>query len=201
MQDSVADVLDVHRESPETLERYNVGNTKKQGRCLDDDFGRQCLWARRLAEAGVRYIEICHSNWDQHGNHAVEVAANCQAIDKPIAALIQDLKDRDMLKDTLIVWGGEFGRTPLSDPKKGSGHNNRGFTYWMAGGGAKGGLAYGSTDETGATAVENKVHTHDLHATMLHLLGLDHEKLTYRYAGREFRLTDVHGNVVEDIIA
>jgi hypothetical protein len=201
MQDSVAEVLDVQRESPETLERYNVGQTKKQGRCLDDDFGRQCLWARRLAEAGVRYIEVCHSNWDQHGNHGVEVAANCQAIDKPIAALIQDLKDRDMLQDTLIVWGGEFGRTPLSDAKKGSGHNNRGFTYWMAGGGVKGGLAYGSTDETGATAVESKVHTHDLHATMLHLLGLDHEQLTYRYAGREFRLTDVHGNVVHDLIA
>jgi hypothetical protein len=201
MQESVGEVLDVSRENMETLERYNVGKTKKQGRCLDDDFGRQCLWARRLAESGVRYIELCHSNWDQHGNHAVEVAANCQAIDKPIAALIQDLKDRDMLKDTLLVWGGEFGRTPLSDTKKGSGHNNRGFTFWMAGGGVKGGMAYGKTNETGAVSVENKVHTHDLHATMLHLLGLDHEKLTYRYAGRDFRLTDVYGNVVHDIIA
>jgi hypothetical protein len=201
MQESVGEVLDVSRENTETLERYNVGKTKKQGRCLDDDFGRQCLWARRLAESGVRYIELCHSNWDQHGNHAVDVAANCQAIDKPIAALIQDLKDRDMLKDTLLVWGGEFGRTPLSDTKKGSGHNNRGFTFWMAGGGVKGGMAYGKTDDTGAVSVENKVHTHDLHATMLHMLGLDHEKLTYRYAGRDFRLTDVYGNVVHDIIA
>jgi hypothetical protein len=201
MQTSVSQVLDVSRESAETLERYNVGNTKKLGRCLDDDFGRQCLIARRLAESGVRYIEVCHSNWDQHGNHLKEINANCQAIDKPIAALIQDLKDRDMLKDTLIVWGGEFGRTPLSNENGGSGHNNRGFSYFMCGGGVKGGLRYGKTDETGAVAVENKVHTHDLHATILHLLGLDHEKLTYRYAGRDFRLTDVYGNVVKDIIA
>ena len=202
MQDSVTEVLDVSRESESTLDRYNVGKTKATGRCRDDDFGRQCLWARRLAESGVRYIELCHSNWDQHGNHVAEIQANCTAIDKPIAALIQDLKDRDMLKDTLIVWGGEFGRTPLSEGgKKGSGHNNRGFTFWMAGGGSKGGQAYGKTNETGAVAVENKVHTHDLHATMLHLLGLNHEKLTYRYAGRDFRLTDVYGNVVKGLLA
>lgn len=201
MQSSVADVLSLSKETKETLERYNVGKTQRKGRCLDDDFGRQCLWARRLAESGVRYIEVCHSNWDQHGNHAAEIAANCEAIDKPIAALLQDLKDRDMLKDTLIVWGGEFGRTPLSNPKGGSGHNNKGFTFWLAGGGVKGGMNYGKTNETGAVAVENKVHVHDLHATMLHLLGLDHEKLTYRYAGRDFRLTDVHGTIVKDIIA
>lgn len=201
MQHSVSNVLNVSRESPETLERYNVGKTKAKGRCRNDDFGRQCLWARRLAEAGVRYIEVCHSNWDQHGNHAAEIEANGNAIDKPIAALLQDLKDRDMLKDTLVVWGGEFGRTPLSNPKGGSGHNNKGFTYFMAGGGVKGGMNYGKTNETGAVAVENKVHTHDLHATMLHLLGLDHEKLTYRYAGRDFRLTDVYGNVIHDIIS
>jgi uncharacterized protein (DUF1501 family) len=200
MQESVAEVLDVSKESLGTLERYGVGKTQKKGRCLDDDFGRQCLWARRLAESGVRYIEVCHSNWDQHGNHAVDIAANSKAIDKPIAALIQDLKDRDMLKDTLIVWGGEFGRTPLTDTKKGSNHNNKGFTFWMAGGGVKGGMAYGKTNETGAVAVENKVHTHDLHATMLHLMGLDHTQLTYRYAGRDFRLTDVYGNVVKDIV-
>jgi hypothetical protein len=201
MQESVGDVLDVSKESAETLERYNVGKTVSKGRCRDDDFGRQCLWARRLAEAGVRYIEVCHSNWDQHGNHVEEIQANGRAIDKPIAALIQDLKDRDMLKDTLIVWGGEFGRTPLAEGKKGSGHNNRGFTYWMAGGGVRGGTAYGSTDDTGAVAVTDKVHTHDLHATMLHLLGLDHEKLTYRYAGRDFRLTDVYGSVVKGLLA
>jgi hypothetical protein len=202
MQDSVTEVLDVSQETEATLKRYNVGKTKSTGRCRNDDFGRQCLWARRLAESGVRYIELCHSNWDQHGNHVAEIQANCTAIDKPIAALIQDLKDRDMLKDTLIVWGGEFGRTPLSEAgKKGSGHNNRGFTFWMAGGGSKGGQNYGKTNETGAVAVENKVHTHDLHATMLHLLGLDHEKLTYRYAGRDFRLTDVYGNVVKGLLA
>ncbi|QDU97398.1 DUF1501 domain-containing protein [Lignipirellula cremea] len=201
MQTSATDVLDLTNESAETLERYNVGKTQKVGRCLDDDFGRQCLWARRLAEAGVRYIEVCHSNWDQHGNHATEVAGNCTAIDKPFAALLQDLKDRDMLKDTLIVWGGEFGRTPLSNPTGGSNHNSRGFTYVAAGGGIQGGQAYGKTDETGAVAIENKVHIHDLHATMLHLLGLDHEQLTYRYAGRDFRLTDVYGNVVHDLLA
>jgi hypothetical protein len=202
MQSAVPDVMDINKESQETRDRYNVGNTKKVGRCLDDDFGRQCLTARRLAEAGVRYIEVCHSNWDQHGNHANDVTANGNAIDKPIAALIQDLKDRDMLKDTLIVWGGEFGRTPMSDgSKKGSGHNAAGFTFWMAGGGVQGGQRYGLTDPTGRTSIENKVHIHDLHATMLHLLGLDHKKLTYRYGGRDFRLTNVYGDVVHDIIA
>lgn len=202
MQTSVPEVMDIGKESAQTIERYNVGNTKKIGRCLDDDFGRQCLMARRLAESGVRYIEVCHSNWDQHGNHVNDITANGQAIDKPIAALIQDLKDRDMLKDTLLVWGGEFGRTPLSDgSKKGSGHNAAGFTFWMAGGGVKGGQRYGKTDPTGRTSIENKVHVHDLHATMLHLLGLDHKQLTYRYAGRDFRLTNVYGEVVRDIIA
>jgi hypothetical protein len=202
MQSAVPDVMDISKESQETRDRYNVGKTKKVGRCLDDDFGRQCLTARRLAEAGVRYIEVCHSNWDQHGNHAVDVTGNGHAIDKPIAALIQDLKDRDMLKDTLIVWGGEFDRTPMSDgSKKGSGHNASGFTFWMADGGVKGGQRYGKTDPTGRTSIENKVHIHDLHATMLHLLGLDHKKLTYRYGGRDFRLTNVYGDVVHDIIA
>jgi hypothetical protein len=201
MQTAVSDVLDVATESQETLDRYNVGKTKSTGRCRDDDFGRQCLMARRLAESGVRYIEVCHSNWDQHGNHAAEITANCQAIDKPIAALMQDLKDRDMLKDTLIVWGGEFGRTPLANTKGGSGHNNKGFSFFLAGGGVKGGIVHGKTNETGAVAIEDKVHVHDLHATMLHLLGLDHTKLTYRYAGRDFRLTDVYGNVVNKILA
>ncbi|MFT5302585.1 MAG: hypothetical protein ACI814_003401 [Mariniblastus sp.] len=201
MQTAAPAALDVTGESEATLERYNVGKTKASGRCLNDDFGRQCLVARRLAEAGVRYIELCHSNWDQHGNHVKEITANCQAIDKPIAALMQDLKDRDMLKDTLIVWGGEFGRTPLSNENGGSGHNSAGFSFFLAGGGVKGGVRYGSTDVTGKTAVENRVHIHDLHATMLHLLGLDHEKLTYRYAGRDFRLTDVYGNVVHDILS
>ena len=201
MQSHVPEVMDVSQESEQTLERYNVGKTKKVGRCADDDFGRQCLTARRLAESGVRFIEVCHANWDQHGNHVNDVQANGAAIDKPIAALIQDLKDRDMFKDTLIVWGGEFGRTPLSDNSKGSGHNAAGFTFWMAGGGVKGGQRYGKTDPTGKTSIENKVHIHDLHATMLHLLGLDHKQLTYRYAGRDFRLTNVYGDVVHDVIA
>jgi hypothetical protein len=201
MQTSVPEVLDVSKESAETLERYNVGKTVAKGRCLNDDFGRQCLVARRLAEAGVRYIEICHSNWDQHGNHVDEINANNTAIDKPIAALLEDLKNRGMLEDTLIVWGGEFGRTPMTSEGGGSGHNAAGFSFFLAGGGVKGGINHGKTDETGRTAVENKVHVHDLHATMLHLLGLDHEKLTYRYAGRDFRLTDVYGSVVHDIIA
>ncbi|MEK6235560.1 MAG: DUF1501 domain-containing protein [Planctomycetales bacterium] len=200
MQSHVPGVMDVSKESQATLERYNVGKTQAVGRCKNDDFGLQCLYARRFAEAGVRYIEVCHSNWDQHGNHAKEIQANGRAIDKPIAALMQDLKDRDMLKDTLIVWGGEFGRTPLANENGGSGHNSRGFTFWLAGGGAKGGLRYGKTDETGRTAVENKVHIHDLHATMLHLLGLDHKNLTYRHGGRDFRLTNVYGEVVQDVI-
>jgi hypothetical protein len=201
MQHHVPEVMDISAESAATIERYNVGKTKAVGRCLNDDFGRQCLVARRLAEAGVRFIEVCHSNWDQHGNHAKDIRGNGQAIDKPIAALLTDLKDRDMLKDTLIIWGGEFGRTPLSNETGGSGHNAAGFSFWMAGGGVKGGMNYGMTDETGRTAVENKVHVHDLHATMLHLLGLDHERLTYSYAGRDFRLTNVFGEVVKGIIA
>jgi hypothetical protein len=201
MQAAVPELMDVSQESPATLDAYGVGQTKASGRCLNDDFGRQCLLARRFAEAGVRYIEVCHSNWDQHGAHAKETVANITAIDKPMAALIADLKQRDMLKDTLIVWSGEFGRTPLSDPNGGSGHNSAGFSVMLAGGGVKGGLRYGKTDETGRAAVEDKVHVHDLHATMLHLLGFDHEKLTYRHAGRDFRLTDVHGRVVRDILA
>jgi len=201
MQSAAPQLMDLSGESQATLDMYGVGKKNAGGRSRNDDFGRQCLLARKFAEAGVRYIEVCHSNWDTHGNHRKEVANNATAVDQPIAALLTDLKRRDMLKDTLIVWGGEFGRTPLAGGKDGSGHNSAGFTVWMAGGGVKGGLRYGKTDETGRTAVENKVHVHDLHATMLHLMGLDHEKLTYRYSGRDFRLTDVYGNVVKDIIA
>ncbi len=205
MQAAVPDLMDLKGESASTLEAYGVGETKAVGRCLKDDFGRQCLLARRFAEAGVRYIEICHSNWDQHGNHRKELAANCEAIDRPIATLLADLEARGMLDDTLVVWGGEFGRTPL-DPAKnsdnGSGHNSAGFTFWLAGGGIKGGMSYGKTDETGRRAVENTVNFHDLHATMLHQLGLDHEKLSYRYGGRDFRLTGVEGGrIVKEILA
>ena len=158
--------------------------------------------ARRLAEAGVRYIQISHRGWDQHNQLKTRLASNCAAIDQPVAALIGDLKARGMLDDTLLVWTGEFGRTPQEQNNfNGRRHNHRGFTTWLAGGGVKGGLRHGATDPTGLEAVEGKVHVHDLHATILHLLGLDHERLTYRYSGRDFRLTDVYGSVVDEIIA
>lgn len=194
MQDEVPQVLDVSSESAKTKERYG----------LDDQatsvFARKCLSARRLAEAGVRFIEVGDGGWDHHRNLKNAMETNCARIDKPIAALLQDLKERDMLKDTLVMWGGEFGRTPHGQSNNGRDHNNKGFSIWMAGGGVKGGLRYGATDEYGYQAIENKVHIHDWHATILHLMGLDHENLTYRYAGRDFRLTDVHGNVVKDIV-
>lgn len=202
MQSAVPELMDVSGESAATLEAYNVGKTKAVGRSLNDDFGRQCLLARRFAEAGVRFIEICHSNWDQHGNHRKELAANCEAIDRPIAALLTDLEQRGMLDETLIVWGGEFGRTSLLPKDNGSNHNSSGFTFWLAGGGVKGGLAYGKTNETGRVAVENKVSFHDLHATILHQLGLDYEQLTYRFAGRDFRINGTEPTrVVKEILA
>ena len=196
MQSAVPDVMDVSKESARTLEMYGIN-----GSAGGDTFGRQCLMARRFAEAGVRFIEVAHTGWDQHTGLHAKHAANAAAVDKPIAGLLADLKQRGLLKDTLVVWGGEFGRTPTAQNRDGRDHNNRGFTTWMAGGGVKGGMAYGATDEYGAKAVTNPVHVHDLHATILSLLGLDHEKLTYRYAGRDFRLTDVYGNVVKPIIA
>ena len=191
MQDALPKVMDVASESKSTLARYNA----------DETFGRQCLLARRFAEAGVRFIEITHTDWDHHGFLTGGMTKNCAAIDKPIAALLEDLDNRGMLDDTLVIWGGEFGRTPDDPTTDGRGHNNKGFSMWLAGGGVKKGLAYGATDEHGYEAVEGKVHTHDLHATILHLLGLDHEKLTYKHGGRDFRLTDVHGKVVKDILA
>jgi hypothetical protein len=195
MQTEVPKVMDFRSESPATLKAYGIGSGATDG------FGRQCLMARRFAEAGVRFIEICHQGWDHHNGLRSRLTASCAAVDQPIAALLTDLKERGLLKDTLVIWGGEFGRTPGNGAADGRGHNARGFTMWMAGGGVKGGMAYGATDQYGSVAVENKMHIHDLHATALHLLGLDHEKLTYRYAGRDFRLTDVYGNVVKDIIA
>ena len=159
--------------------------------------------ARRFAEAGVRYIELSHGGWDQHNRLKARLGTNTQATDTAIAGLITDLKQRGMFDDTLIVWGGEFGRTPSGQGNSTDGrrHNNRGYTMWMAGGGIKGGIRHGATDEFGFESVENKVHIHDLHATILHQLGLDHERLTFRYAGRDFRLTDVYGNVVREILA
>ncbi len=195
MQNAVPRLMDVSDESKETLDLYGIGQKQT------DNFGRQCLLARRFAESGVRFIELCHSNWDQHGNLKGKLTANCQATDQPIAALLTDLKQRGMLKDTLVVWGGEFGRTPDVKKKDGRDHNATGFTTWMAGGGTQGGQRVGATDEHGIAAVENKMNFHDLHATMLHLMGLDHTRLTYRYAGRDFRLTDVYGRVVDEILA
>jgi hypothetical protein len=198
MQSTVPDVMDISKESQATKEMYGIGSGQS------DTFGRQCLLARRFAEAGVRFIEVSHGNWDQHDNLVTKITDNARATDKPIAGLLTDLKQRGMLEDTLIIWGGEFGRTPTNQGRggrDGRDHNNRGYTMWLAGGGAKGGTSHGATDEYGVAAVDGKVHVHDLHATVLHLLGLDHEKLTYRYAGRDFRLTDVYGNVVRDVIA
>ena len=158
--------------------------------------------ARRFAESGVRFVQVSHSyKWDQHGDLKRDHANNALEVDKPIAGLIRDLKARGLLDDTLVLWGGEFGRTPTAQGDDGRDHNPHGYTMWLAGGGVKPGIQYGRTDDYGYYAVENKVHLHDLHATILHLLGLDHTRLTYRYAGRDFRLTDVHGEVVRGILA
>jgi len=197
MQSSVPEVLDLRTESAETQARYGID--KKESAA----FGRQCLMARRLAEAGVRFIQITRGGWDQHRDLRESLQRNCSAIDQPIAGLLADLKDRDLLRDTLVIWGGEFGRSPQEQASGGDGrrHNNLGFSMWMAGGGVRGGLRYGATDELGEKAVENRMSTHDLHATILHLLGLDHTRLTFRYSGRDFRLTDVYGEVANGILS
>ena len=197
MQTALPDVLELQSETSDTLRMYGIGGGQT------DNFGRQCLMARRLAESGVRFIEICHGNWDQHNGLKERLGQNALQTDQPIGALLTDLKQRGMLDDTLVLWGGEFGRTPTGQGTNGRNHNASGFSVWLAGGGVKGGLRYGATDEFGKAAVENKVHPHDLQATMLHLLGLDHERLTYYYGGRDYRLTGISGDarVVEDIIA
>ncbi len=202
MQSEAAEVFDLNREPQSTREMYG-----------DGVHGRQLLLTRRLLEHGVRYIQVysgADQPWDNHDDIEVEHRRLAKDWDQPIAAFLTDLKRRGMLDDTLVIWGGEFGRTPtveLPTPGSNAGkingrdHNHYGFSMWMAGGGAKGGHVHGRTDDAGFAAVEDKVHVHDLHATILHLLGFDHEKLTYRYAGRDFRLTDVHGNVVRPLIA
>ena len=194
MQSEVPELLDLKGESPETLARYGVGGSGTDG------FARQCLLARRFAERGVRFIEVNHGGWDQHQNLETAMRRNCRAIDQPIGALLSDLQARGLLDETLVVWGGEFGRTPDSRREDGRDHNSKGFTFWMAGGGARPGLSFGSTDDYGYKAVEDPVHVHDFHATLLHLLGLDHEKLTYRYGGRDHRLTDVKGSLVRGLV-
>ena len=204
----------MQREAPEAfgIEAESAAAKKLYG--LDDKvteiFGKQCLMARRLVERGVRMVQVYHTVtskrsscqlWDQHGSLRAELRSNCLATDKPIAGLLKDLKSRGLWNDTLVIWGGEFGRTPTAENNDGREHHPFGFTMWLAGGSVKGGLAYGSTDDVGWHAVQDKVHVHDLHATILHLMGLNHEKLTYRYGGRDYRLTDVSGNIVKGILA
>ena len=197
MQDEVPEVLDLRDETEATKKLYGVGPGLPT-----DRFGRQCILARRLAEAGVRFIEItAPTQWDHHFLIENELPKSCLATDQPLSALLADLKQRGLLKDTLVIWGGEFGRTPYGQSGSGRDHNNKGFSLWMAGAGLKGGYSHGATDEFGYEAVEKPVHIHDWHATVLHLLGLDHERLTFNYGGRDFRLTDVYGDVVQDIMA
>jgi hypothetical protein len=202
MQQHAPEAVDLTRETQQTLEAYGLNNE------MTEKFGRRCLMARRLVERGVRFVQVYSGgghfdqNWDAHKGMKKNHKLHCAETDQPIAALLNDLEQRGLLDETLVVWGGEFGRTPTSEgDNQGRDHNPRGFTMWMAGGGIKGGQVYGATDDFGYAAVEKPVHVHDLHATILHLMGMDHEALTYFHAGREMRLTDVHGNVLHDLIA
>ncbi len=196
MQTIAPELMDLSGESKATFALYGVGEQPT------DNFGRQCLLARRLAERGVRFIQVTHSyKWDQHSDLKNSHTRNAHEVDKPIAGLLRDLKARGLLDDTLVLWGGEFGRTPTAQGTDGRDHNPHGYSMWMAGGGVKPGTVYGATDDYGYYATENKMHVHDLHATMLHLLGLDHKKLTYRYGGRDYRLTDVAGEVAHGVFS
>lgn len=194
MQSSMPQIMSLDDESQATLDAYGVGSDPT------DNFARQCLLARKFTELGVRYIQVSTDyTWDHHQKLEAGHTAEAAKVDRPIAALLDDLAQRGLLEDTLVLWGGEFGRTPMAENGDGRGHHPQAFTMWMAGGGMRGGLTYGSTDDFGFHPVENPVHMHDLHATLLHALGLDHEQLTYRHAGRDFRLTDVYGRVVKDL--
>jgi hypothetical protein len=193
MQASVPELMDTSDEPQHIRELYGTPGG-------DGSFAANCLLARRLAERGVRFIQLYHRDWDHHGGIKSNIEGTAKEVDQGAAALIKDLKQRDMLKDTLLIWGGEFGRTPMAQGN-GRDHHIKGFSMWMAGGGIKGGIGHGETDELGYSSVKDIVHVNDFHATILHLLGIDHEKLTYRYSGRDFRLTDVHGHVVHDILA
>ena len=200
MQTEAPEAFDLKGETAVMNRQYGLDRPETE------QFGRQCLLARRLVERGVRFVQLYHTTggfqpWDQHSGLKAGHEKNAMATDQPIAGLLADLKARGLLEETLVVWGGEFGRTPTAEGKDGRDHHPFGFTMWLAGGGVRGGMAYGATDEFGWDAIENRMHVHDLHATMLHLLGLDHERLTYRFAGRDFRLTDVHGQVASDIIS
>jgi hypothetical protein len=196
MQTSGPELLDFSQESAETLTMYGA----KPG---EASFANNCLLARRLVERGVRFVELFHESWDQHGNLKKDLKKNCEDTDRPSAALIKDLKRRGLLEDTIVIWGGEFGRTPMvqGDGDDGRDHHPNAFTMWFAGGGFKPGVILGRTDDLGFNVVEDAIHVHDLHATLLHLLGFDHTRLTFRSQGRDFRLTDVHGNIVHKLLA
>ena len=202
MQTSVPELMDIAKETPATLAQYGA----QPGRA---SFANNCLLARRLIERGVRVVELYDSDWDHHSNIANSLPRKCRDVDQAMAALVGDLKERGLLDDTLVIWGSEFGRTPLAQgiggegekTKPGRDHHKDAYTMWLAGGGVKGGISYGRTDEFGFNVAEQPVHVHDLNATVLHLLGLDHERLTFKYQGREFRLTDVHGKVVRELLA
>jgi uncharacterized protein (DUF1501 family) len=200
LQTSVPEVVDNSKEPDSIFELYGP-DSRKPG-----TFAANCLLARRLAEKGVKFIQLYHQGWDQHGNLPKGISTQCRETDQPAAALITDLKQRGLLEDTLVIWGGEFGRTNYSQGKLtsadyGRDHHPRCFTIWMAGGGVKAGTVFGETCEFGYNVVKNPVHVHDFHATLLRLLGIDHERLTYKFQGRRFRLTDVFGKVVEDVLA
>jgi hypothetical protein len=195
MQMSAPEIMDVSREPKSMLELYGAEPGKPS-------FANNCLLARRLLERGVRFVQLFHEAWDQHGNLKKDLIRNCKDTDQPCAALLKDLKAKGMLDDTLVIWGGEFGRTPMvQGGDDGRDHHPNAFTMWFAGGGVKPGFTMGASDEFGFNATEDRVHVHDLNATLLHLLGFEHTKLTFRFQGRDFRLTDVHGNVVSKLLA
>jgi uncharacterized protein (DUF1501 family) len=195
MQSSAPELMDVSKESPQTLAMYGAEPGKPS-------FANNCLLARRLVERGVRFVQLYHEAWDQHDHLVEDISENCRDTDQACAALIQDLKQRGMLQDTLVIWGGEFGRTPMvQGGNNGRDHHPNAFSMWLAGGGVKPGITIGESDDLGFNVTKDEVHVHDLHATMLHLLGFDHTKLTYKFQGRDFRLTDVHGNVVQPLLA
>jgi hypothetical protein len=196
LQTSAPELMDLSGESPQTLEKYGIKSVKEA------NFARNCLLARRLVERGVRFVQLFHEAWDQHGNLTAGVRKNCLDTDRASAALVTDLKERGLLDDTIVIWGGEFGRTPMvQGGNDGRDHHNRCFSVWLAGGGLKAGYTHGQTDELGFNVVADPVHVHDLHATLLHQLGFDHTRLTYRFQGRDYRLTDVHGKVVKEILS
>ena len=196
LQSSAPELMDLSSEEQHVLDQYNIQDVNQS------TFGRNCLLARRLLERGVRFVQLFHEDWDHHSGLTNRIKGVCEATDQPSAALVADLKQRGLLEDTLVIWGGEFGRTPMVQTgNDGRDHHNRCFTIWLAGGGIKPGHVHGKTDEIGFNVVQDGVHVHDLNATLLHLLGLDHTRLTYRFQGRDFRLTDVHGHVVNDILS